>query len=124
MQNSDNITGTQPVEIEYPNDGIDIDRMIVPPAIQQRPVQQPINNAPVTRRPIRDEPYIAGSIWLGECVVCRHHDNAGFFLAYENGTPACGHPLCQQCANTILTTTSICPKCRCKVSSFHLARHP
>ncbi|CAF1098679.1 unnamed protein product [Adineta steineri] len=59
MQNSDNITGTQPVEIEYPNDGIDIDRMIVPPAIQQRPVQQPINNAPVTRRPIRDEPYIA-----------------------------------------------------------------
>jgi hypothetical protein len=62
--------------------------------------------------------FFKGRIWLGECAVCRNHDNEGFLRAYENTTPTCGHPLCQECADHILRTTRACPKCRRLAASF------
>jgi len=62
--------------------------------------------------------FFAGPFWLGECIVCRDHENEGFLCARENTMLVCGHPLCFQCANHILNTTSCCPKCRRPVEHF------
>jgi hypothetical protein len=76
MEDFHDVNGTQPMEINHMQNELDIDNLIVAPAIQQVLVQPPfvaqqaVNNGPVIQRLIPDERYVPGKRISLSQVLC------------------------------------------------------